>query len=496
MKEQIKIGWGMRTIIPPRPCLIGGQMYTRISMGVQDPITVTALTIDNGEDMVIFATFDAVVCRGGLLDRVRDRLSARYPNMDVSKLVISATHSHTTPETLVEEDIEALIPDEAGDIMGAKETSELVVDRIVEAISESYERRAAGGFAYGYGFATVAHSRRVIYSRDMGIGGSHDSLHSVNGYCQMYGNTNDADFLGYEAGTESFLNAVFTYGVDGKMTGIIVNVPCPAQCSEAKNVLSADYWNEVRIAVKEKFGDVYVLPQCAAAGDLSPRLLHYNEAEKRRYKLKYGADTELDMGRRRDIAERIVSGLAEIEVWAAKDIKTQAVLRHSVVNLQLQRRFISEKQYEESLKGLEEAKQKIPKQNGEWYNDFKKKSLKIREIKRYKNIIESYKQQQGSKCEPMECHVIRLGDMAFATNRFELFMDYEQRIQARSPAEQTFIVQLAAVPGNSGGGYLPTHKGQENKGYSASIFDCIVDADGGQTLVEQTLEELNKLFSE
>ena len=80
--------------------------------------------------------------------------------------------------------------------------------------------------------------------------------------------------------------------------------------------------------------------------------------------------------------------------------------------------------------------------------------------------------------------MIRLGDMAFATNRFELFMDYEQRIQARSPAEQTFIVQLAAVPGNSGGGYL------------ASIFDCIVDADGGQTLVEQTLEELNKLFSE
>ena len=27
-------------------------------------------------------------------------------------------------------------------------------------------------------------------------------------------------------------------------------------------------------------------------------------------------------------------------------------------------------------KTLEEAKQKIPKQNGEWYNDFKKKSLK------------------------------------------------------------------------------------------------------------------------
>ena len=45
-----------------------------------------------------------------------------------------------------------------------------------------------------------------------------------------------------------------------------------------------------------------------------------------------------------------------------------------------------------------------------------------------------------------ECHVIRLGNIAFASNQFELFMDYEQRIQARSPAEQTFIIQLPQFP--------------------------------------------------
>ena len=92
--------------------------------------------------------------------------------------------------------------------------------------------------------------------------------------------------------------------------------------------------------------------------------------------------------------------------------------------------------------------------------------------------------------------MIRIGDIAFATNRFELFMDYEQRIQARSPAEQTFIIQLAAVPGNDGGSYLPTAKAKANRGYSASIFDCNVDANGGAILVEKTLEELNKVFAE
>ena len=496
MKNQIKIGWGMRDIVPPRPCFIGGQMYMRISEGVMDPITVTALTVDNGDDYVIFATLDLVVCRGGILDSVKEKLSIVCPSIDAEKLVISATHSHTTPVVSFDKDVEEVTPKEAGDVMNGREAAEYIVERVVEAIVESFKKRTLGGFAYGYGFATVAHSRRVVYSRDTGIGAAQDSLHSVNGYCQMYGNTSDADFIGYESGTESFLNAMFTYDESGKLTGVVVNVPCPSQCSESRSVLSADYWHEVRVAVKENFGDVYVLPQCAAAGDLSPRQLHYLEAEKRRFKLKYGEDTDVDMGRRRDIAERIVAGLVEVEDWACKDIKTEAVLRHSILALDLERRLISDEQYSDALVGLEEAKQIIPKQNGEWYNDFKKKTVKLSRISRYEGIISKYNAQKRSTTIPTKCHVIRLGDIAFATNRFELFMDYEQRIQARSPAEQTFIIQLAAVSGKSGGGYLPTQKGQGNKGYSASIFDCEVDADGGATLVEKTLEKLTELFNE
>jgi len=44
---------------------------------------------------------------------------------------------------------------------------------------------------------------------------------------------------------------------------------------------------------------------------------------------------------------------------------------------------------------------------------------------------------------PVEIHVIRLGDMAIATNRFELYLDFGIRIKARSKAVQTFVVQLA-----------------------------------------------------
>ena len=87
-------------------------------------------------------------------------------------------------------------------------------------------------------------------------------------------------------------------------------------------------------------------------------------------------------------------------------------------------------------------------------------------------------------------HAVQVGDIAFASNRFELYQDYMHRIQARSPFMQTFVVQLASF---EGGTYLPTERGVKNKGYSASLFCNVVGPEGGQDLVEGTLRMLNEL---
>jgi hypothetical protein len=68
-------------------------------------------------------------------------------------------------------------------------------------------------------------------------------------------------------------------------------------------------------------------------------------------------------------------------------------------------------------------------------------------------VVDRYQQQQAGETKPyaMELHVIRLGDVAIATNSFELFADYGIQMKARSKALQTFVIQLAG-PGT----YLPT----------------------------------------
>jgi hypothetical protein len=90
----------------------------------------------------------------------------------------------------------------------------------------------------------------------------------------------------------------------------------------------------------------------------------------------------------------------------------------------------------------------------------------------------------------MELHVIRLGEVALATNPFELFLDFGLRMKARSRAEQTFVVQLAC----DSAGYLPTAKAAAGGGYGAEIPSNRVGPEGGQVLVDRTVAVINSLF--
>ena len=89
----------------------------------------------------------------------------------------------------------------------------------------------------------------------------------------------------------------------------------------------------------------------------------------------------------------------------------------------------------------------------------------------------------------MELHVVRVGDVAIATNDFELFTDFGVRIQARSPATQTFVIQLAG-----GGTYLPTERAARGGGYGAIAQSNRVGPEGGQVLVDRTVELIDSMW--
>ena len=90
----------------------------------------------------------------------------------------------------------------------------------------------------------------------------------------------------------------------------------------------------------------------------------------------------------------------------------------------------------------------------------------------------------------MELHLLRIGDVVICTSEFELFTDYGIRIQARSKALQTLVLQLVGS-----GSYVPTEKALRGGGYSAVIQSSEVGPEGGQMLVDRMVTLINDLFT-
>ncbi len=493
-----KIGWARRDISTTEPVSINGQMYIRISEGIHDPIMVTALAVDSGEDSVIFCSCDVTGLRQEAYDLALEKIRKANPDLPADKVLLNATHTHSSSAIFE-------TPERSPDgryIYPGLQYREFFADMVCQAVCEAWENRRPGGIAYGYGYAVVGHSRRVLYLQDQGI--VNPNSFAPNGHGVMYGSTKKEDFAGYEAGSDAFLNLLFTVDAENKLTGVVVNVPCPSQVSEQFTRLSADYWNEVRVNVAREFGpEVYVLPQCAAAGDLSPRIMHYKKAQARRMGLKYGLPYEVGqckrgsqdlynkcMGERLDIGERIMDGIRDVWSWAQKDILWDFPVRHSTETVRLTRRAITEADRQWCEENLEKMRSQIPDRETATDDEYSYAMSRYNSA-RSRNVraIAKYEDTQVHPTLGYNIHIIQVGPVAFASNPFELYMDFMHRIQGRSPFIQTFIVQLAGGSGQ----YLPTQRGVEDKGYSASIFCNNVGPEGGQELVEYTLDKLGQM---
>lgn len=498
----LKIGWSKRDVSTDKPVMINGQMHIRISKGVLDPIMLNCLVIEDDKDIAAFLSGD-FVNGNGVLDMIRNKVSTLRPEFPVKKILFNVTHTHCGP-MIITGNAQEQVPHNGIDIYPPDKYREYMTNMAAEAIIEAYDNRQEGAIAYGYGYAVVSHSRRTVYFDDFskrGNGRTGPKNLYVNGHAVMYGNTNDDQFSGYEGGADHYVNLVYTFNKDGKLTGAIINVPCPSQNSEMESHLTADYWHDVRQILCKKYGDIGILSQCAAAGDLAPRILHYKTAEERRFKLKY-ADTQIDSRfdstreklRRLDIAQRICEAFDEVLSWAGKELIWDAEVKHSVRDISVPRRLVAKELYEDALAELPKLEQAGFVSTGDAKKDYIANTTQMSGISRYKRIIQRYEDQQKDPNTLVELHTIRIGDIAFASNPFELYIDYQHRIQARSPFTQTFIVQLCAKPdGNYSAGYLATERAAANVGYSAAIYDNQVAPEGGNTLVEETLKELNRL---
>jgi hypothetical protein len=446
----LNIGWAKTSITPEKPVMLQGQMHVRISRGVENPLTATALAVETGGDCALFVSCDLAFIPEVLLAGVRARLAETLPAFDGSRLILHSTHTHTGPVFN-----HAYYEAPAGaDILVPDDVFAFLVARIAEAAAAAWAGRAPGAIARGFGHAVVGHNRRASY---------------LDGTARMYGQTNTPGFSHIEGYEDHGVNLLYTFAADGRLTGVVANLACPSQETENDYTVSADFWHEVRVELGQRLGEgVHLLPQCAPAGDQSPHLLLHQKEDA--YML-----ARRGLTRRQEVARRIAVAVEDVYHVVKDDTVADAPLRHHVEALTLPGRTITEADYRYALAELQTVLDQDPKTS--WAQH------------RLRNMIAEY--EAGGQKPPftMELHVVRLGDVAFATNPFELYLDYAMRIQARSHAEQTFLSQIT----NGWGYYLPSEKAVA-KHYGGLAADNFVGPDGGQMMVERVVAVIAEMW--
>jgi hypothetical protein len=459
MAAELRVAAAGADITPRTPVALMGQFQLRIARTVETPLTANVIVLESREDgrsldMAVMVACDLVEIPKEALRLVREQTHKRLPDLDVTKIFLGATHTHTAP--VVEPD---LYPIPETGVTQVGEYLSFFAERVADAIAEAWKRREPGSVTWGLSHAVVAQNRRAVYA---------------DGSAAMYGRTDIPEFRGIEGYEDHDLQTLFFWNREGTLIGIVVNVSCPSQVLESQTAVNADFWHPVRESLQKRYGaEVRVLGFAGAAGDQSPRLIYRRAAEERMARLR-------GISHLQEIARRIEHAVDESYEAVKNDRHTDASLVHRVETVRLPMRLVSEADYAE-------AKAKVKNAAAQIAADPQAADRLEGRMKWYEASVGRFERQKTDPASRYEAeiHVLRIGDAVICTNPFELFTEYGIRIKGRSRAVQTFVVQLA---GEGGGSYVPTEKAVRGGGYSADVHSSLVGPEGGQMLVDRTIE--------
>ena len=493
--SKVKIGWAEVDITPKEKISLAGQFFERISDEVESELKAVAWAVESDGEQMIICEADIVSVGDNLHSEVK-RIVSEKTGISASKIITGAIHTHTSYtyerwmvaggsdfgkkylDKKLPEDMK-YVPLVSGEkCMSPAAALDFLVEKMSEACIAAWNNRAPAYYKNAFGRVAVGMCRRVSYD---------------DGSTKMWGDTNHPNFAELEGGNDSGMELIFTYDNNKKLTGVVANVACPAQVVEHRSFISSDYWGKVRENIKKKFGDdVAVLGLCSAAGDQCPRdMIRWVNPEtpiddpniKREAYVERRADPSMfDITGLKLVGKRISNEIISVFEELDGELNDEALLVHETFNLTMPLRKVTIAEYNNAIEKIDEF---IAKNRGKHTSFEDTAALHV-----YSGTLSRFDLQKTMSTYEDEIHIIRFGDIAIATNPYELFLDYGNRIRARSLAKQTILIQLSC----GSRAYLPTEKAERGSHYSAYVSSGMTGHEGGDILVAATLDRINKMF--
>jgi hypothetical protein len=421
---QLYVGWATVDITPSERVVLDGSGYKRVTNEVEDPVTATVLALETRSEA----------------GSVEQAIMISFDLVRMTKEVHEGLQ-RIAGERLKDFDSEKLFSGAThthcgpsisyastgpGELYDISEEKDVMTPQ--QYIQFLYER-------VGAGIVEAWESRKPAgFSWALGeaVVGYNRRLTYSDGSAIMGFDVSRPDFSHVEGYEDHGVEMLFFWDTNQKLTGMLLNIACPSQVG--RRAISADFWHQIREGLKAKYGkEISVFAQCAAAGDQCPDVIIRAKAQKIMLQ-------RMGISWKQALANRVIRAVDNVWPSAQQDVQTQPVFGHKTVKMDLP--------------------------NKQSYNASRWKTSTV----------------------PIEFHVIRLGDIAIATNPFELFLDYGIQMKGRSTAILTLVSQLTCDTV----GYLPTRRAVAGGDYSAVNHE--VGPKGGRVLVDETVKAINSMW--
>ena len=401
------------------------------------------------------------------------------PEIAPEHIFINCIHTHCAPAIRHSGTPKgAQMEKDQPDVWGPNEYADFALERAAGAFVEAWRGRKPGGIRRALGSARIGHCRLALYA---------------DGSAQMYGDTSRPDFVRMLESEDDGVEMLFTVDAAGKYTGVIANVACPAQVMEATYQVSSDIAGEAREKLKKVYGDGFrMIYQIGAAGCQSPR------------DLVRGKDLDgfsgWDAASVEALADRVVRCVDEA---MPKARPCKPALRHVVRRMHMPIRRVSADEVAAAKRELAEFEAKWPGTsawedymrevhhyectNGRFPYDSKLHPYAAMDVCRA--VIKRATVQETDPFLDFESHFVRIGDVAFVTNPFELYLVFGETIKARSAAEQTFLIGKCDSLG-----YVPTERSEKAVGYSGGVNVGRLGHQGGYLFCDGVVRGISELF--
>ena len=456
----LKTGFGISEFTPyGRKISLLGQMHERITQEIHDGIFVTAMLIESESARTLWIAVDALGMTKEASYECYIGAKEVIPDLKEEEFVTSATHIHTglpfeAYNSLTATDTE---PD---DVIKSHECRKLLSNAARKAVADAKKSLEESRMEIAVSRIQTGVCRRMEYT---------------DGKTIMYGNTAREDFLKTEGRDGGPMQLIYVYGKTNNLKGVVANLPCTAQCDEQAYYVTSDYWGIVRENVRHELGeDVTVVPLCRAAGDLTP----HNFID--RFPSK--PDDSKSGGRKsaEELGERIVRGIVYCKEKTVREYKGNIHHAQTMHEITLPAHSITKDEYEW-------AKEFIEKYNS--HESYKGDGSKFCTGNRRFNYLNSHykiRKYENTNCEEIKTRIYAtvIGDIAFITNPFELFIEYGDRIRMALKDHIVYDVQLCYERL----GYLPTERAAKGGSYSTFTFNGACPPEAGEMLVKESVE--------